>query len=228
MSKAPAFQFYVKDWLSDTQLRMASPSTRGIWIDVLCYMWVAPEKGLVEFISIQKFAQMTGAADSEITLFVEEAKLLKFCDISVTANGIVTLCNRRMHRDENKRKNNRLRQKRFRESRKENEKVTPPSSTASPSAKKKSIKKEIKKFVKPNIKEISEYCRSRHNSISAEKFYNFYESKGWMVGRNKMKDWKAAVRTWELKNKEDGPEPDEDFSEERKQLHSIKSNLKTA
>ena len=54
-----------------------------------------------------------------------------------------------------------------------------------------------KAFIKPTLKEISEYCKERKNSVNAEQFYDFYESKGWFVGKSKMKDWKSAVRTWE-------------------------------
>ena len=52
-------------------------------------------------------------------------------------------------------------------------------------------------FVPPTLSEIKSYCQERNNGVNPEKFFNFYESKGWMVGKNKMKDWKAAVRTWE-------------------------------
>lgn len=52
-------------------------------------------------------------------------------------------------------------------------------------------------FSPPTIDEIQEYCRSRNNNVDPEQFYDFYESKGWMIGKNRMKDWKAAVRTWE-------------------------------
>ena len=54
-----------------------------------------------------------------------------------------------------------------------------------------------KKFTKPTIEEIKKYCLERGNSIDAEYFYNYYESKGWLVGKSKMKDFKAAIRTWE-------------------------------
>lgn len=54
-----------------------------------------------------------------------------------------------------------------------------------------------KKFVKPNLQEVQEYCTSRHNSVDAAKFVDYYDSVGWKVGKNPMKDWKAAVRTWE-------------------------------
>lgn len=57
--------------------------------------------------------------------------------------------------------------------------------------------KERKRFVKPTVEEVKAYCEERGNSIDAEKFVAYYESNGWKVGKNSMKDWKAAVRTWE-------------------------------
>ena len=54
-----------------------------------------------------------------------------------------------------------------------------------------------KTFAKPTLEDVRAYCQERGNNVDPEKFYDFYESKGWMVGRNKMKDYKAAVRTWE-------------------------------
>lgn len=53
------------------------------------------------------------------------------------------------------------------------------------------------KGIPPTLEAVREYCKERRNSVDPEKFYDFYASKGWMVGKNKMKDWKAAVRTWE-------------------------------
>lgn len=67
-----------------------------------------------------------------------------------------------------------------------------------------------KRFTKPTIKQVSEYCKERKNNINAEQFYDHYESVGWKVGKNPMKDWKASVRTWERRNnnqpKKDEPE----------------------
>lgn len=61
------------------------------------------------------------------------------------------------------------------------------------------------RFIKPTIEEIIKYCEERNNNINAEQFYNFYESKGWLVGKTKMKSWKAAIRTWEINNKKNSP-----------------------
>jgi len=52
-------------------------------------------------------------------------------------------------------------------------------------------------FKKPTVNDIKEYCLWRNNGIDAETFFDFYESKNWLIGKNKMKDWKACVRTWE-------------------------------
>ena len=54
-----------------------------------------------------------------------------------------------------------------------------------------------KTFTKPTIDEIQDYCIERNNNVDAQHFYDYYESNGWKVGKNSMKDWKAAVRTWE-------------------------------
>ena len=54
-----------------------------------------------------------------------------------------------------------------------------------------------KRFEKPTLSEIEQYCIERNNNVNAEQFYDYYESNGWKVGKNSMKDWKAAVRTWE-------------------------------
>ena len=61
-----------------------------------------------------------------------------------------------------------------------------------------------KKFIKPTIEDIKEYCIYRKNNVNAERFFNYYESNGWKVGKNPMKDWKAAVRTWENNNNNGG------------------------
>ncbi len=55
----------------------------------------------------------------------------------------------------------------------------------------------IAHFSKPTVEQIAAYCKERGNCVDAQVFFDFYESKGWMVGRNKMKNWQAAVRTWE-------------------------------
>lgn len=59
-----------------------------------------------------------------------------------------------------------------------------------------------KRFIKPTILEIFSYCSERKNNIDAQYFYDYYESKGWLVGKSGMKDWQACIRTWERKQKD--------------------------
>lgn len=140
MGKAPAFQFYVKDWLSDTQLKMVSYTTKGIWIDVLCYMWLSPVRGEISG-TPEKIRQMVGCDAAEIVQFLDDVFEYGFCDSNVTRNGKVTdrngkitLRNRRMYNDEKLKTNGKIRQQRHRDKRKRNSKVTPPSpSPSSPS-----------------------------------------------------------------------------------------------
>ena len=56
---------------------------------------------------------------------------------------------------------------------------------------------QAKAFVKPTHEEVKAYCAERKNNVDPDKFIDFYESKGWLIGKNPMKDWKACVRTWE-------------------------------
>src|SRR3990172_9445660 len=71
------------------------------------------------------------------------------------------------------------------------------------------------RFVQPTLEQITSYCQERKNSVDPQKFFDYYTSNGWKVGKNSMKDWKAAVRTWEKNN--DGlqngsnPGPGRDF-----------------
>lgn len=57
-----------------------------------------------------------------------------------------------------------------------------------------------KSFLKPSVSEIKDYCLIRNNNVDSETFFDFYESKGWVVGKSKMKDWRASIRTWEKSN----------------------------
>ena len=61
-----------------------------------------------------------------------------------------------------------------------------------------------KRFTPPTLEEVEAYCLERGNSVDPERFIDYYTSNGWKVGKNTMKDWKAAVRTWEKSDKQQG------------------------
>lgn len=66
------------------------------------------------------------------------------------------------------------------------------------------------KFAPPSLQEVTDYCRERRNGVDPERFVDFYAAKGWKVGNQPMKDWKAAVRTWEKRDDSRGLKPPED------------------
>jgi uncharacterized protein YdaU (DUF1376 family) len=68
-------------------------------------------------------------------------------------------------------------------------------------------KKNIIGVIPPKIEDVKNYCSERNNGIDAEQFFDYYESRGWMIGKNKMKDFKAAIRTWERNNKDKPSKP---------------------
>lgn len=70
--------------------------------------------------------------------------------------------------------------------------------------KSKAIKSPSARFSKPTIQEVSEFCTNRQNGIDPEAFIAHYESNGWRVGKNPMKDWRQAVVTWEKNKREYG------------------------
>ena len=72
------------------------------------------------------------------------------------------------------------------------------------------------KFNPPDILEITTYCKERNNDVDPERFHDFYQSKNWMIGKNKMKDWKAAVRTWEKKDKDEKPKELRNYTNDAK------------
>ena len=76
--------------------------------------------------------------------------------------------------------------------------------TTSKQVNNKTIKGKQNKFTPPKISEVQKYCAERKNEIDPESFVDFYLAKNWMVGSNKMRDWKAAVRTWEKRRREGG------------------------
>ena len=70
-------------------------------------------------------------------------------------------------------------------------------------------------FSPPSLDQVAEYCKERENGIDPQRFLDHYEARGWMLGKNKMKDWKAAVRTWETNGLDKGGRPDGNAADRR-------------
>ena len=67
--------------------------------------------------------------------------------------------------------------------------------------------KPLTRFTPPTVEMVAAYCRERGNRVDAQRFVDFYAAKGWKIGQNPMKDWKAAVRTWEQRESYEGKKP---------------------
>jgi hypothetical protein len=112
-----------------------------------------------------------------------------------------------MMQDDKDREYNRLRQQRFRSKDKRNATVTDDVTDSSHGVSVSvtdsvTVTKNRKRatFIKPTLEEIATYCRERRNGIDPELWLAHYTSNDWMVGKNKMRDWKAAIITWEKRN----------------------------
>ena len=144
--------------------------------------------------SYQKLAKEIGLSVQNVRTSINHLKSTSNLTSKITNKySIITINNYDKYQDTNKQINNQLtsNQQATNNNRINNNKERI----------KENISKDIlkKDFIKPTIQEITDYCNERNNGVDPERFYNFYESKGWMVGSNKMKNWKAAVRTWEQK-----------------------------
>ena len=79
---------------------------------------------------------------------------------------------------------------------------SPPESNPNPNPNPKESVSRATRFTPPTVEEVAAYCLERKNHVDPQRFVDFYAAKGWMVGKNRMKDWKAAVRTWEQRDGE--------------------------
>jgi len=149
MGKAPAFQFYPGDWIQDT--RILTPLTRGVWVDMLCFMWRSEDRGRLEM-TYQQYARLLSCEQVEIKSAITELSVTKIADVTV-CNDLVTIINRRMYREERERKLTRSRVAKYRETaekRKSNAPVTHPSSSSS------SNKEDILSSIKETMSSIKE------------------------------------------------------------------------
>jgi hypothetical protein len=114
--KPPAFQFYARDWLTDTQLTACSTMTRGIWIDMLAQMWLAPTRGVL-YGNIDMFVKLTRSNRDEIVIALRELHDTGTANVTHRRRNGVPLYrveNRRMLREGAMRKANNIRTKRSR------------------------------------------------------------------------------------------------------------------
>lgn len=169
MSKLPSFQFYPGDWVQDTAC--LSLSSKGAWIDILCALWRAQNRGTLTC-SIVQWARIIRADAEQARRVIDELVNTCVCDSVTLANGDITLISRRQVKEEKDRKMNAIRQERYRN----NETVTlvsrknnAYSSSSSSSSNKKKTKEKVElpeslEFVREDIERWLDYKRERNES----------------------------------------------------------------
>lgn len=182
MSKDPAFLFYSSDFLTGTLLM--SMEQKGKFITLLC---IQHQKG---HLSEKDMLHICGSYDEDVFTKFQKDEQGKFYNI-------------RLEEEVDKRKA-------YSESRRNNRKKKEDMNNTSSSYVEHMeneneiedliVKKKVVRFQKPTIEQLKEYMSEQGMNDIAENWLNHYEANGWMVGKNKMKDWKASVRTWKLNN----------------------------
>lgn len=212
-------KFYVDDWKSEYGLALCSLSARGCWIEILGAMHQNGQTGVLAG-TAEQLSRVCRCTPPEVVQAFSELRLNGVAEIS-EHDGVYTIVCRRMRRESKERAQAEERQKRYQTAKRlavngnkngvttENKRKINGGETETETEYNNKINNNTgaqeKRFVVPSPEQIAEYCRERKNGIDAVRFFDYYQSKGWMIGKNRMKDWRAAVRTWERNGKASEP-----------------------
>lgn len=137
--------------------------------------------------SLANISNATGISVQTIRTILKKLEKTNEIELKSTSQyTIVTICKYECYQDENETTNKPITN---------NQQTTNKQLTTNKNEKNEKNERSI--FIEPTYNDILEYCSERKNGVDVNKFLNFYSAKGWMVGKNKMIDWKACVRTWE-------------------------------
>ena len=189
MSKDPAFLFYSSDFLTGTLLM--SMEQKGKFITLLC---IQHQKG---HLSEKDMLHICGSYDEDVFTKFQKDEHGKFYNIRLEEEVDKRKAYSESRRNNRKKKedmnNTSLSYVEHMENENENEDLIE--------------KKKVARFQKPTIEQLKEYMTEQGMNDIAENWLNHYEANGWMVGKNKMKDWKASVRTWKTNQKNNSATP---------------------
>ena len=189
MSKDPAFLFYSSDFLTGTLLM--SMEQKGKFITLLC---IQHQKG---HLSEKDMLHICGSYDEDVFTKFQKDEQGKFYNIRLEEEVDKRKAYSESRRNNRKKKedmnNTSLSYVQHMENENENEDLIE--------------KKKVARFQKPTIEQLKEYMSEQGMNDIAENWLNHYEANGWMVGKVKMKDWKASVRTWKTNQKNNSATP---------------------
>ena len=234
--RLPYLQLYVSDFLVDTQCLTAHQV--GVWIRLLCHMSLADQRGVITK-SPDEIARIAGCTVDELMAALVELSSVTGCVFEKT-DGVLTVKSERMVRDDKARRMAANRKAWQRSNEDVTHDVTPMSRECHADVTVQSINRALteqninrtdrglhkqvadapkstrQSFTPPKVEEVKAYMIERKwkdAPAMAEKFCDHYESRGWFIGKNKMRSWQAAVRTWEKNGVEQtGAQPPRPYS----------------
>lgn len=200
---------YMSGWIklhrsiADNWLWQDKPFSRGqAWIDLLLSANHSEQKILVDgnlenikrgqiITSIRKLCNRWGWSNTKVRKFLKTLESdSMICVKNDTKKTVVTVVNYSVYQDSENEKTTHKRQSNI-------TKASQKHTNNNVKNDKNINNNNTKQFTSPDCEQVSKYCQQRHNGIDPEEFVDYYTAKDWMVGKNKMKDWKAAVRNWE-------------------------------
>jgi hypothetical protein len=214
----PAMPFYVGDWFKCTEVRALPPDYRGLWFDMICYMWESVERGVMvkpngKPYSDAEIIRMVGLdnqnSDFWLTRLLEDGVCARREDGAIYSKRMVKDEVLRALRREIGRKGGNpelLVKRRLTKYVNQNvEDEIEDENEVKVLSKNKPISHETGKA--PSLEEVTEYISEKGSKIDPKAFWAYYEANGWMQGKKPIKKWKACVTTWEQRRAEFAPVP---------------------
>lgn len=212
----PYLPLYVQDYLTDEKLNNCSSSSQGIYIKIMCLFHKCDPYGGILLKQNDKqneniclnFARKLSKQLPFDSLEINDALTELLHEKVLLIDGDFLFQKRMVKDNAISNKRSEIGSKGGKKTQNKNKEFAKAKSKANTEdeyenenediiEEEKGITKGKNKFIPPIIDQVIEYCNERQNNVDPIKWIDFYSAKGWMIGKNKMKDWKAAVRTWE-------------------------------
>lgn len=213
-------QLYVGDWLNDEKLSLCLPSTRGIWIDILCRMHQKNRCGKLSG-TVEEIARLARCSPVALNLAIDDLKAHKTATVRF-CNGVVTFINRRMYREAKSRELTRLRVLKIRS----NARVTPYARALQNQSQRSEASHTHPAFSeRPNFEEVKTYAdRIGLAEWRARDWFDEMEGVGWVDNKNRpVKRWQSIVDRvkvwWEADGRPKGPKTYGNHSQNSKENH---------
>lgn len=247
----PWFKFYGSEYLNDVKMANLNAQERSCWITLLCLASISSVPGTIRYLTPEVLLEKSGIkhdphqdGDGWSGCYNVLDKFESMKMIERTEETMIEVVNWNKRQERNATVTERVRKYRMKQSQNNDDETNTEHNVTNETQGNKNVtldkiredkiredKKETvsKKFVRPTLQQVRAYCDERKNKVDPERFIDHYESNGWKVGgKSAMKDWKAAVRTWEKNNfnSSGGKKPENVLKPENKSLETLQARVK--